>query len=179
MKKHAHKWTIRSYSTKEITFVCKCQETLTRAATKEEARKIKQGFADMLRHSTAIHRVWHTFKRRYMDGGTFKLSGFALMESVEKWAERFPDDVHILGCDDSMYMGSDIVLIEHKTPSSWHGVTAVIIPQCGDPVAQVFLYPSHVGGVLRALQGIHKKSRVLLKRAQGIALAKRKKSPFG
>jgi hypothetical protein len=45
MKKHAHKWTIRSYSTKEVTFVCKCQETLTRAATKEEARKIKQGFA--------------------------------------------------------------------------------------------------------------------------------------
>lgn len=109
-----------------------------------------------------IHRVWHDFAKRFMDneGRTFKGAGHTFMARVNRWAKKYPDDVVIVGCDDAYYASSDLVLIEHKTETDYHGITVVYMPQCtGESPIAFFLYPGHRDGLLSALLASRAKAR--------------------
>jgi hypothetical protein len=74
---------------------------------------------------------------------------------VARWAKKYPEDVRIVGVDDSYYSGSDLVLIEHRGKVGYHGTTVIFIAQCsGDPPVRFFLYPSHRDSLMAALMAI-------------------------
>jgi len=145
----------------EVTFRCSCGETKTRRPTKAEIRWLKDEWAE----SSRIHRVWHNFVRRFREkeSGAWKYTDNAdLQERVEKWAERYPKDVRIVGCDDSYFSTSLLVLVEHQTAKSYMGTTVVFLSQCsGDPPAEFFLYPGHTQALLEALKDVRSKARLI------------------
>ena len=94
---------------------------------------------------TGIHKIWHEFGRRFIDGlkGDQTNRGETL-DKVYEWAKKHPNDVYFAQCDDSSFMSSDIILVDHKTKDNYMGITAVVVPQCQDPVVTVFFYPGHI-----------------------------------
>jgi hypothetical protein len=55
---------------------------------------------------------------------------------------------------------NDLVLIKHRSRKDWHGVTAIVIPQCsGDDPLAFFMYPGHQKGIIKALGEIRKVGR--------------------
>lgn len=105
--------------------------------TKAEARR-------MSKESDALHHVSHHFQRTFMtDNREWKCIGFELMEKVDKWAKKFPTEVHLSHIDDDFHANSLAVFISHRTPKRYMGVSVVIIPQCtGEKPMTFFLYPS-------------------------------------
>ena len=103
-----------------------------------------------------VHRVWHEFIKEFMleERDEFALTGWELMEKVEEWALKWPEDVRITRCDDNMFMSSLIVLIDHKTPTQFMGTTMVTIPQMGSQPQVMFLYPGHREGLREKLREI-------------------------
>jgi len=109
-----------------------------------------------------VHRVWHAFQdyfiRRVPEGEPFefcgkmmrhereewKWRGYELMCRINKWADKHPNDVFIHGCDDSHFMGSDMVYILHRSQTEWMGVTVLFVPQNGDEPKHAFYYPGHM-----------------------------------
>lgn len=168
--KHRHYY--RSWgSTRDIVYMrCKCGEQIERPATKKEIADFK----DMLDFKKpGVHRVWFDFEDRFIrhkkDGSCeWKLKGWKFICAVQKWAKKYPRDVRTCRCDDSHFMGSDIVLIEHRVTGGWRkakymGTTVVIIPVNGDGPLQVFLYPSHTEPLIKALQEVRREAHPLEK----------------
>lgn len=121
-------------------------------------------------HGTGdVHKVYHEFHRKFKlypnDGGKkYKYAGYASMTKIEKWAKKYPNDVRIVGCDDSHFSGSDIIMIEHKTKDRYMGTTVIYVPQnSGDP-AEFFLYPNHRTNLMQALHDIGKAARPVVKK---------------
>ena len=83
------------------------------------------------------------------------------MQKVERWSKYYPDDVHVIRCDDAGHSGSCIVLIEHKSDKIWFGITLVIIPQnFGSPVS-MFFYDHSTDDMIRVLKSIRTKTKKL------------------
>lgn len=167
-RKHTHRWRVVSYGTGHIGEFCAvrgCSARREREPTKIEAAYIKKQMRTMWspKPEDNVHLVWHDFTKRFLgtkkDPYAFKDSGYALMKKLDKWAARFPNDVHNLGCDDGAHMGSTLLLIEHKARHHWMGVTVVVVPQNGDGPVQFFLYPGHVDGLMAALRIVQKRTR--------------------
>jgi hypothetical protein len=147
---------------------CKCGEEIERPETPDEL--LDHDIKKMLTEP-GVHKVWFDFSKRFCpqkkDGTQpWKMKGWKLMCAIEKWAKKYPKDVRITGCDDSHYMGSDIVLIEHRVPGSWrkaryHGTTMIFVPQNGEEPAHVFLYPGHTKLLIEALTSIRKEAQPL------------------
>lgn len=105
-----------------------------------------------------VHYVWHEFCRKFQakeDG--YKLTGYALMCAVEKWAERYPRDVFVVGCDDDSHSCSDLVVIEHRSRTVYMGATVVYIPQLHGAPAEFFLYPGERQGLIEVLGKLGRK----------------------
>ena len=68
-----------------------------------------------------------------------RLCGYEVMRKVEKFIKRCCPEIKIIHCDDSLYAGSDILLIPHPK----HGITIIFIPQCTTIQNQFFLYSNH------------------------------------
>jgi len=104
------------------------------------------------------HGTWAEFRTAFMaqdnhGDGPFKLVGFELMEAIEKWAKGRPD-VRIVGCDDGMFSGSMLVLVEHCTDDSYMGTSLVYVPQLSGPPSVAFLYPGHRRDLVAALGAV-------------------------
>jgi hypothetical protein len=168
-KKHVWKWCSRCGEEEEQR--CKkCGKHRTVKLSKKQAAKHRRELKQMLspKPEHNIHRVYHKFVHLFGDG-LFKpwvATGYELMKKVSRWAKHYPDDVHILSCDDNHHCGSDLVLIEHKPQKpikgkyEWFGITVVYIPQCsGEDPIQFFLYPGHQNGLERKLREIRLKVR--------------------
>lgn len=97
--------------------------------------------------------------------GEWKLQGYALMEAIEKWAVGYPDEVKIVGVDDDVHSGSILVLVEHKSPSQYFGVTMVSVPQNSGPPCIMFMYPEHQKGLMGVLTAMSRGS-VPIKRTE-------------
>lgn len=155
----------QKYKTTPLTFLfncakCKCKEE--RRATPGEY----VFYSSFAKNNSHIHKVWFDFLKKFKktvkldNGGTdekYKYYGYDLIEKVEKWSDKYPDDVKICNVDDSSHSGSILVLIEHKTKSEYFGTTAIMISQCsGSPPVEFFLYPHHRENLISALVKIDK-----------------------
>ena len=111
----------------------------------------------------SIHKVYHRFLKLFKNDkdDTWRYYGYEFMTRVERWAKYYPDDVHIVKCDDEGHSTSYIVLIEHKSDKSWFGITLVNIPQnFGLPVS-MFFYDHSTDDMIRILKSIRSKTRKL------------------
>lgn len=90
-------------------------------------------------------------KMRYRSFNELELSrrlvGYEAMERIRKWARRYAPQIRFVRCDDSVYSGSDILLIPHPK----HGITVIFIPQCTSVQNQFFLYKSHFEMLIKEL----------------------------
>lgn len=77
-----------------------------------------------------------------------RLTGYEAMCKVEKFVKICCPEIKIIRCDDSIYAGSDILLIPHPN----HGITVIFIPQCTTVQNQFFLYKNHHKELVKALQ---------------------------
>jgi hypothetical protein len=156
----------------KIRFSCRtCQKSIERPMTALEIAAFTKIDKVEDERGRAVHALWHEFSRRFQDrsdpakSGKWLLSGWAMMEKVEKWANRELRGIEVLRCDDSYHASSDLILIPHavyikgKVDYYW-GTTVVYVPQCsGDPPAEFFLYGNHAKGFRDALDGVVKHHR--------------------
>lgn len=77
-----------------------------------------------------------------------RLVGYEVMCKVERYIKKHCPEIRIIRCDDSLYAGSDILLIPHPN----HGITIIFIPQCTTIQNQFFLYKSHHNELVKALK---------------------------
>lgn len=131
----------------EMNYSCKCGETkVDKRMPKKLANKY---FASMKKHK--MHTLCHKFMKEFMTAGEWKLTGYELMEGVEKFANKHKEII-ITRCDDDSFCSSYIVAIPHQNEYELWGITFVYIPQChGDP-ATFFFYPTHLKDMIEILQ---------------------------
>lgn len=134
---------------------CRCGELRERSATRQE----RAAHARMWHESKSMHRLYHAFIDKFQvrlkgKPDAWRWSGYAMSERVYDWA-RHRKQVRIVGCDDSVFAGSDLVFIPHALKDSYMGTSVIYIPQCTDeqPI-EFFLYPSHHEALLRVLKAI-------------------------
>jgi len=179
---HRHRFRICAWSGTVVESWCRCGERESRPTTKQEAKEIRDSFMKSLclsdRHPDNIHRVWFDFERRFFkfkevsfkaadpnkpgrkktyksrvqDG--WKLDGWKLIQAIERWAKKRPDDVCSAVVDDSSYSGSRLFFVAHRNGRDYHGTTVVYVPQDGYGAGHFFMYPSHRQGVADALREV-------------------------
>lgn len=107
-----------------------------------------------------IYLVNDDFNRRFRCGRNndgWRWTGWDLIKRVEKWAEKYPKDVYIAGCDDTYHTTSNIVLVLHRTGRRLWGTTVYVLTQCdGLPPKEFFLYSGHAHDLERALRVIRR-----------------------
>lgn len=81
-----------------------------------------------------------------------RLVGYEVMKKVEKFVKKSCPEIKIIHCDDSVYAGSDILLIPHPK----HGITIMFIPQCTSIQNQFFLYKGHYDMLMKELTKMQK-----------------------
>lgn len=99
-----------------------------------------------------------------------KYHNFDLRIRMEKWSKKYPDNVKVVHCDDSLHMGSRLFLVEHKTKDHYMGTTMIYVPQAGHESVS-FLYPSHRDELITALVSIKNVSKIV-KKAEKIRVAR-------
>lgn len=131
-----------------------------------------------------VHKIYHEFcdymkkwyyKKEYFYKKDFtqstrmikefdvsKLTGYTAIQRGERFSKKYPDDIHIIHCDDDVFASSDLILVEHldKEKKSFMGTTVIFIPQCTSVQNSFFLYPNHLDKLIQTLQKIQKKQRI-------------------
>jgi len=157
-----HTFKVSSYTTKHITYRCsKCNERAERSSSKEEEKYISE--KQNRRLNPPKHYVWHNFAKAFQnDDMSWKKEKLNKMHAISKWAEKYPEHIRIIRCDDSVNSSSVIIFIEHKSERSYMGTTMLCVPQCSpDPPISMFLYPNHVENMIAALQEIEVQTRTI------------------
>jgi hypothetical protein len=77
-----------------------------------------------------------------------RLVGYDVMCKIERYVKRCCPEIKIIGCDDSYYSSSFILLIPHPR----HGITIMFIPQCTTIQNQLFLYDGHFDLLMEELK---------------------------
>ena len=154
-----HLWRVSSYWAhgRALEESCqRCHSRRNRAATPPEcaylSKQDKEEQSSSQEHN--VHYAWHGLVEQLQkaDEETWKKQGYDLMLLAGHACKKYPDYVLPCGCDDSHFMSSDLILIQHKTPTEWMGITMLFIAQNGDPPAQMFLYPGHAKTLIGALK---------------------------
>ena len=160
---HKHKFLTLSATGLGLKMVvserCSCGATRDRPATKVEKAISKSWFSE----SKGVHALWRRYQRLFKDCESsaiptpYKYYGYDLMCRISRWAKRYPDDVRVCSIDDSVYAGSMLVFVEHRTKKSYHGTTVIVIPQCtGEQPLEFFMYADHLTGVMKAIKDIRR-----------------------
>lgn len=157
----------------------KCGYSVELAAKPEERRFLKAEFDEMLRGSTAIHKVSHAFDRKFMKAvkvgklikfcgkkiqpkkAVWRWKGYELMKRVEKYVKTHPE-ILVAGVDDDYFASSDLVLIPHNDEETnrYFGTSVLYVPQCtGEDPVRFFLYPDHARNLVDALETLSKTYR--------------------
>jgi len=136
---------------------CGCSREKTLPMTRADEKVLRISQPD-------VHRVWHEFCRKFGANIGWKSRGAELQDAVEEWAEKYPEDVQIVGCDDNHFMSSILVLIEHQAKDRYMGTSVIFIPQNEDDPSDFFLYPGHRGALEKALATIWRKSQKTMNR---------------
>jgi hypothetical protein len=100
-----------------------------------------------------VHLVWHDFEKRFFTpDGKWKYIGYTLMCKIKNWAKKFPTEVQIVSCDDSLFAGSILCLIEHRARTNYMGTSVIYVPQyTGEVATRFFLYLEHRVELIDAL----------------------------
>lgn len=77
-----------------------------------------------------------------------RVTGYEAMCKVKRYIGRYLPEIKIVHVDDSVFAGSDVLLIPHPAM----GITVMFIPQCTTIQNQFFLYENHYKGLLKALK---------------------------
>lgn len=171
---HRHNFSIFSWCGDTVTHKCRCGEEREREMDREERRRFKEEMF-FPKPKDDVHRVSRDFFRRFKKNWKWKYSGYDFSKRVEKWATKWPSDVRVVRCDDGVFAGSNLVLIEHRAADAYMGTTVVYIPQCtGEPPTDFFLYPSHRAGLLAALREIEREAAPRQKRQRRVAAERSK-----
>jgi len=141
----------------KITERClRCDKERTRPMTKKEYDDILKKAKKEDSLTKQMNSTGWDFAERFYKDGKWKYKGYSLMEKVRKWAKNHPE-VKIVGCDDSIFAGSIVVLIPHTSEKEMWGVLVVNIPQCtGEDPVEMWYYPRHLQRMMIALMEIHK-----------------------
>lgn len=161
---HEHRYQAITYGgpQKQVTFKCQnktddgewCKDTFTRDMDEEE-----QAWLDD-HQALSVHTLWHAIHKALPDGwdGT---TDPKVKEQIEVAMESFtithPEQVHMVGVDDSMFMSSLLILVSHEYEKAFMGVTVIVVPQAPDPVVQFFMYPAHWHHLQSVLKVIDKR----------------------
>lgn len=116
----------------------------------------KKKIKEMLKESTKIHKIWHSFCT-YM-GREYSEVGYEAMCKARKFAKKHPE-ILIIDCDDNHHASSDIFLIPHEGNKGYWGTTMFFIPQCTDEQNIICLYPNHLNCLIKALQELQERQR--------------------
>jgi hypothetical protein len=182
--KHTHRWRRTGFMKTIVVEACSvagCGKRRERAATLVEAKQIHETFQRMLYPGRAdnMHFVWHEFAKKFMkDRGGYRWQGYDLMQRIERWSKKYPDQVTICRVDDDMFMGADLVLIGSCSTHQWMGINVVYVTQGSGEPSHFFLYPQHVAGLLHALQLSQVKAKRLDRAHVAWRKKARKKNPF-
>jgi hypothetical protein len=154
-----------------LGFRCKhCGEKVERKATPGE-RKFHDSYVDKI--AWPEHKVWHEFARKFKKNNAYLWIGANLMDRVERWATKYPNDVRIVNVDDSYFSSSILVLVEHRATMKYMGTSVVVIPQCsGESPIEFFLYPQHRRNLVKALGEITAAATPIEKRERLAAVEK-------
>lgn len=164
MKKHQHKWKMTWRCGSEINEKCECGVHQERQATKSEKKIFAAQRKEDNRRIDEMNKAWWDFVEKFKDDNrNWKYEKYELMEKIEKWSEKQdPEVVVFSGCDDTMFMSSDLLLVHHiwtdqktKKKNCW-GTSVVLLTQDGQPPAEFFLYPGHTKGLIDSLQQVWK-----------------------
>ena len=96
------------------------------------------------------------FNRRFQksDPTQFKFEGIELIRRVQEWVKKWPDQAHLISCDDWSACGSYILVLENEGGNPlWGGITAFVIPQYGKPV-EFDMYREEIEAAVKTLQAI-------------------------
>lgn len=152
-------WNLRHGVKPSFFFICKCGWRLDRKATPKETAAVLKEAREFLHNSREMHRLGRLYQKQFLDDHQeFKLTGYPLMQKLERFAMAHPE-VTLLRCDDSWHAGSSIMLIPHETKTEYWGTTVVVAPQCKGKPEEIFLYPIHAMALHKALTTIVNKQR--------------------
>lgn len=158
MSRHRHRWYVGSWGPgKQITFTCRCREQRTREMDAVEYARFKKRALGPMR----VHSTWHKMPiAPGYETMTDQNEKIAKVAEIEKFAKKHPKEVVMLGCDDSYFCSSDIILATHESAESFMGTTVLMFPQCdGRPPAEFFLYPQHLDALVKALRVLQQRER--------------------
>lgn len=169
MTEHKHIWKVNAWSKDKIHYQCKCGKRFTRFMDKEEIAFYKNSnswFRLREPRKENVHYVWHRMpihKAKNFEKECDQNKKIKMGDKIEKFSKKYPKEVFCLGCDDSYYASSDLILVTHEAKKQWHGVSVLMIPQCdGRPPAEFFLYPHHLDDLYSALGKIRNRSKKLI-----------------
>jgi hypothetical protein len=149
----------------QITARCECGKLKKRKATKEETAEFNVATKRMFAQNMAMHALWHDLAKKFTKNHEWKLSGWDLIEELEKYQVDNPQ-VRLVRVDDSAHMNSTLALVPHsydtpKLGSYYWGTTVLYVPQCNEPPATFFLYPGHLRKLIENLQAIEQEQAQL------------------
>lgn len=143
------------------------ERTMTPAERKYHDERYGDTFCNKSSKEHNIHWLWHKFLRLMKDDkGQWKWTpetAYKVMQKAERFARKHAKDgICIVGCDDSHFTGSDLVIVHHKDQDKWMGLSVVVLSQCsGQPPAEFFLYPNHVDSLMAALRDAKREEKRL------------------
>lgn len=152
MTNHKHNYKLLSYSGREVSYRCSCGNEYSRSTTKQEAKDIS---ASILRSISPprehnVHFVWHRVQRAIDRLGN-SANNSNLHSIFKRFSRQYPKDVVICRCDDSMHMGSQLVLIHHQCKYGFMGTSVFILTQAERTPMKFFLYPGHSQQLIKEL----------------------------
>lgn len=123
-----------------------CDTWRERRASRDEARVLAAQTRTMERQTSAIHRTFHAFLRRFRNAdGTWKARGMALITRIRSWSEdpRYRSGIRMVECASWRGRRAVLVLITHATVNHWMGITVFVLPvDDAAPPNEFFLYPT-------------------------------------
>lgn len=137
---------------------CKhCNAELERTPTKYERAKARREERLM----NELHRVNRKLCKLIdaPDEAGTHVVGYDVMERVEAFAEKHPDDIRVIGVDDASFMSANLVLVDHDNSEQYWGTTVWLFTQSTAEPVQFFLYPGMRKDLMKALQAIDRKAR--------------------
>jgi hypothetical protein len=104
-----------------------------------------------------FRRTFKVSNERDTGRESWKYLGWELQEKIDKWAQKYPEDVAITGIDDTSFTSSDVVMVLHRVGKRVWGTTVYVVTQCdGQTPIEFFMYPNHRAQLQEALEAMSK-----------------------